>query len=154
MRRGKRISWDARLSKPLADGGATICEKHDFALANYEDPSMTWEVRQALAQAKDDGERMERRIQDLGEEANNLEECLDDAENEIVRLKIAHLRRMVEATCAAEERALKNFRICMTSESIRYSIRERQIVGRLDRFRSACLAKITELKESQCSTKS
>ena len=75
-----------------------------------------------------------------------------EAEN--ARLKIAHLRRMVNATCAAEERALKNFRICMTSESIRYSIRERQIVGRLDRFRSACLAKITELKESQCSTKS
>ena len=72
---------------------------------------------------------------------------------EIVRLKIAHLRRTVHATCAAEERALKNFRICMTSKSIRYSIRERQIVGRLDRFRSACLAKITELKESQCSTK-
>ena len=97
---------------------------------------------------------MERRIQELGEEANNLEECLDDAESEIVRLKIAHLRRMVHATCAAEERALKNFRICMTSESIRYSIRERQIVGRIDRFRSACLAKIAELKELQCSTKS
>jgi len=115
---------------------------------------MAWEVCQALTQAKDDGERMERRIQELGEEANNLEECLDDAESEIVRLKIAHLRRMVHATCAAEERALKNFRICMTSESIRYSIRERQIVGRIDRFRSACLAKIAELKELQCSTKS
>ena len=79
----------------------------------------------------------------------------DDATyREIVRLRIAHLRRMVQATCAAEERALKNFRICMTRKSIRYSIRERQIVGKLDRFRSACLAKITELKESQCSTKS
>lgn len=80
MSRGERIRWDKRLSKPLADGGATICEKHDFALANYEDPSMTWEVYKALTQAKDDGERMERRIQDLGEEANNLEECLDDAD--------------------------------------------------------------------------
>ena len=77
-----------------------------------------------------------------------------EACREIVRLRIAHLRRMVQATCAAEERALKNFRICMTRKSIRYSIRERQIVGKLDRFRSACLAKITELKESQCSTKS
>ena len=154
MRRGERIRWDARLSKPLADGGATICEKHDFALANYEDQSMAWEVCQALTQAKDDGERMERRIQDLGEEADNLEACLDDTEEEIVRLKIAHLRRMINATVIVESRALKN---CLTylawNHLDRYRDRERQIVGRIDRFRSACLAKITELKELQCSTK-
>ena len=148
MRRGERISWDVRLSKPLADGGATICEKHDFALANYADPSMTWEVRQALTQAKDDGERMERRIQDLGEEANNLEECLDDAETEIVRLEIAHLRRMADS--ASIDAAWSRF--CDGRRRSRDSMQ--RAWDRLDRFRSACLAKITELKEMQCSTKS
>lgn len=147
MRRGERISWDVRLSKPLADGGATICEKHDFALASYEDPSMTWEVCQALTQAKDDGERMERRIQDLGEEANNLEECLDDAETEIIRLKIAHLRRMADS--ASIDAAWSRF--CDGRRRSRDSMQ--RAWDRLERFRSACLAKITELKESQCSTK-
>jgi len=142
--RGERISWDARLSKPLSDGGATICEKHDFALASYEDPSMTWEVCQALTQAKDDGERMERRIQDLGEEADNLEECLDDAEKEIIRLKIAHLRRMAERADCLSSGWTKM--ACLAWASRR--------AAALDRFRSACLAKITELKESQCLTKS
>lgn len=137
LKEGERISWDVRLSKPLSDGGATICEKHDFALANYADPSMTWEVRQALTQAKDDGERMERRIQDLGEEANNLEECLDAAETEIVRLKIAHLWRVVEVI---------HFKY-------RAGLCKRHQTNRIDRLQSACLAKITELKESQCSTK-
>ena len=144
MSRGERIRWDVRLSKPLADGGATICEKHDFALANYEDLSMTREVCQALTQAKDDGERMERRLQDLGEEADNLEACLDDAETEIVHLKIAHLRRMAErADC---------LRSGWTKMACRAWASRR--AAALDRFRSACLAKITELKESQCSTKS
>lgn len=148
MSRGERIRWDTRLSKPLADGGATICEKHDFALANYEDTSMTWEVCQALTQAKDDGERMERCIQDLGEEANNLEECLDDAEKEIIRLEIAHLRRMADS--ASIDAAWSRF--CDGRRRSRDSMQ--RAWDRLDRFRSACLAKITELKESQCSTKS
>lgn len=148
MSRGERIRWDARLSKPLADGGATICEKHDFALANYEDPSMAWEVHKSLTQAKDDGERMERRIQDLGEEAKNLEECLDDAEKEIIRLKIAHLRRMADS--ASIDAAWS--RLCDGRRRSRDSMQ--RAWDRLDRFRSACLAKITELKESQCSTKS
>ena len=138
MRRGESIRWDVRLSKPLADGGATICEKHDFALANYQDESMAWEVCQALTQAKNDGERMERRIQELGEEANNLEAYLDDAESEIVRLKIAHLRRVVEVI---------HFKY-------RAGTCKRHQTNRIDRLQSACLAKITELKESQCSTKS
>ena len=151
MRRGERIRWNARLSKPLSDGGATICEKHDFALANYADPSMTWEVRQALTQAKDDGERMERRIQDLGEEANNLEACLDDAEKEIARLKIArlkiaHLRRMADLAGIRANDVLRDpFRLA--SKCVRRSLR-------FTRVQNGCLAKITELKESQCSTKS
>lgn len=91
---------------------------------------------------------MERRIQDLGEEANNLEECLDDAEKEIVRLKIAHLRRMADS--ASIEAAWSRF-----CDGSRRSLDSMQRAwDRLDRFRSACLAKITELKELQCSTKS
>ena len=149
MRRGERIRWDVRLSKPLADGGATICEKHDFALANYEDPSMAWEVYKALTQAKDDGERMERRIQDLGKEANNLEECLDDAETEIARLKIAHLRRMVESIRFVLDRHL----ISAETEA-EFERKKWRRNNRAGRFAKACLAKITELKELQCSTKS
>jgi len=110
---------------------------------------MTWEVCEALTQAKDDGERMERRIQDLGEEANNLEECLDDAEKEIIRLKIAHLRRMADT--ASIDAAWSRF-FCGGRRRSRDS--RQRTWDRLDRFRSACLAKITELKESQCSTKS
>ena len=138
MTRGEPVRWNARLSKPLADGGATICEKHDFALANYQDESKAWEVCQALTQAKDDGERMERRIQELGEEANNLEAYLDDAESEVVRLKIAYLLRVVEVI---------HFKY-------RAGTCKRHQTNRIDRLQSACLAKITELKESQCSTKS
>ena len=151
MTRGEPVRWNARLSKPLADGGATICEKHDFALTNYEDSSMTWEVCQALTQAKDDGERMERRIQELGEEANNLEACLDDAESEIVRLKIAHLRRMVDACSLLFSRAVET-----AERAPQWPPAERIIAinHRIRRFRAACIAKITELKGSQCSTKS
>ena len=146
MRRGKPVRWNARLSKPLADGGATICEKHDFALANYQDESKAWEVCQALTQAKDDGERMERRIQELGEEANNLEAYLDDAESEVVRLKIAHLRRMADLAGIRANDVLRDpFRLA--SKCVCRSLR-------FARVQNGCLAKIAELKESQCSTKS
>lgn len=152
MTRDESIRWDVRLSKPLADGGATICEKHDFALSNYQDESMAWEVCQALTQAKDDGERMERRIQELGEEANNLEACLDDAESEIVRLKIAHLRRMAQYADGVKPRAYLT--MVRANGGIFEIDRANAIESRLRRFAAACLAKITELKESQCSTKS
>ena len=95
---------------------------------------------------------MERRIQDLGEEANNLEACLDDAETEIVRLKIAHLRRMAEACEALESRALA-FAFPGPDLDRWTDDRYWKIIKKVDRFRSACLAKIAELKELQCSTK-
>ena len=72
--------WDKRLRLPKSDGGATICEKHEFIEAHFRDPEMSWEVDQALTQAKDDGKRMEARIQELGEEANSLEEALQEME--------------------------------------------------------------------------
>lgn len=153
MSRGERISWDARLSKPLSDGGATICEKHDFALANYADPSMTREVHQSLTQAKDDGERMERRLQDLGEEADNLEACLDDAEVEIARLKIAHLRRMAKAS-ANLVGSWPSVLASIPPEHEDVNCWRARWVRKHMALQSACLAKITELKELQCSTKS
>ena len=57
---------------------------------------------------------------------------------EIVRLKIAHLWRVVEVI---------HFKY-------RAGTCKRHQTNRIDRLQSACLAKITELKESQCSTKS
>ncbi len=67
---------------------------------------------------------------------------------EIVRLKIAHLRRMADS--ASIDAAWSRF--CDGRRRSRDSMQ--RAWDRLDRFRSACLAKITELKESQCSTKS
>lgn len=63
---------------------------------------------------------------------------------EIVRLKIAHLRRMAERADCLRSGWTKM--ACLAWASRR--------AAALDRFRSACLAKITELKGLQCSTKS
>lgn len=57
---------------------------------------------------------------------------------EIVRLKIAHLWRVVEVI---------HFKY-------RAGTCKRHQTNRIDRLQSACLAKIAELKEMQCSTKS
>lgn len=95
--------WDKRLRLPKSDGGATICEKHEFIEAHFRDPEMSWEVDQAVTQAKDDGKRMEARIQELGEEANNLEEALDEM--------TAHRDRLasdLQATRAELEKRLEN----------------------------------------------
>ena len=62
---------------------------------------------------------------------------------EIVRLKIAHLRRMAERADCLRSGWTKMAGFAWASRR----------AAALDRFRSACLAKITELKESQCSTK-
>ena len=63
---------------------------------------------------------------------------------EIVRLKIAHLRRMAERADCLRSGWTKMAGLAWASRR----------AAALDRFRSACLAKITELKELQCSTKS
>ena len=67
---------------------------------------------------------------------------------EIVRLKIAHLRRMADS--ASIDAAWSRF--CDGRRRSRDSMQ--RAWDRLKRFESACLAKITELKELQCSTKS
>ena len=64
-----------------------------------------------------------------------------EAEN--VRLKIAHLRRMAERADCLRSGWTKMAGFAWASRR----------AAALDRFRSACLAKIAELKELQCSTK-
>lgn len=76
-----------------------------------------------------------------------------EACREIVRLKIAHLRRMAEACEALESRALA-FAFPGPDLDRWTDDRYWKIIKKVDRFRFACLAKITELKELQCSTKS
>ena len=71
-----------------------------------------------------------------------------EACREIVRLKIAHLRRMADS--ASIDAAWSRF--CDGRRRSRDSMQ--RAWDRLKRFESACLAKITELKELQCSTKS
>ena len=61
------------------------------------------------------------------------------------RLRIAHLRRMVHATLHVEERSLRNARRFADARRL-YSVRERQIVGKMDRFRDACRAEIARLR--------
>ena len=74
-----------------------------------------------------------------------------EACREIVRLKIAHLRRMAEACEALESRALA---FAFPDPAVGWTDdRYWKIIGRVDRFRTACLAKIIELKGLQCSTK-
>jgi hypothetical protein len=69
---------------------------------------------------------------------------------EIVRLKIAHLRRMADTAAA--------WAILSASKPGVQSLGAYMLTPRkfdkLRRFHSACLAKIAELKGSQCSTKS
>ena len=71
---------------------------------------------------------------------------------EIIRLKIANLRRMADACEGLESRALA---FAFPDPAVGWTDdRYWKIIEKVDRFRSACLAKITELKELQCSTKS
>ena len=70
-------------------------------------------------------------------------------ESEIGRLKIAHLRRMVESIRLVLDRHL----ISAETEA-EYERKKWRRNDRAGRFAKACLAKIAELKEAQCSTKS
>ena len=95
--------WDKRLRLPKSDGGATICEKHEFIEAHFRHPVMSCEVDQALTQAKDDGKRMESRIQELGEEANSLEEALQEmeADRDALRAELERTKEELEIARAA-----------------------------------------------------
>lgn len=70
---------------------------------------------------------------------------------EIARLKIAHLRRMADI---AESRRSRWAEVAWHGESPEDKVWRKRNAPRMGRFHSACLAKITELKESQCSSKS
>lgn len=71
-----RIRWTTALRKPLKEGGATICEKHDFCLEYFRDTDNDWEVAQALMQAKDDGQRMEAKLRENESRIEELESLL------------------------------------------------------------------------------
>ena len=77
---------------------------------------------------------------DVARDVQWMQYRIEALEAENVRLKIAHLRRM-------EQRA-------NAMAGWIFSKRHFAKTDRIHRFRSACLAKITELKESQCSTES
>lgn len=62
-----------------------------------------------------------------------------------IALRASQLRRMVYATLHVEERVLRNARRFSTAER-RYSAREREICGRLDRFRNACRRELDRLR--------
>lgn len=61
------------------------------------------------------------------------------------RLRISQLRRMVYATLHVEERALRYARQ-FANGARRYTVREREICGKMDRFRAACRAEIERLR--------
>ena len=91
-------------------------------------------LREALAvDLRDDSSGM-----NGGDPVRTLMNEVQRLKAEIVRLKIAHLWRVVEVI---------HFKY-------RAGLCKRHQTNRIDKLQSACLAKITELKESQCSTKS
>ena len=73
-----KARWVTALRKPLKEGGATICEKHDYCIDNFRDTDCDWEVEQALAQAKEDGQRMEAKLREQDERIIHLEGLLKD----------------------------------------------------------------------------
>lgn len=81
---------------------------------------------------------------DVARDVQWMQYRIEALEAENVRLKIAHLRRMAERADCLSSGWTKM--ACLAWASRR--------AAALDRFRSACLTKITELKESQCLTKS
>lgn len=81
---------------------------------------------------------MERAMQRMHDDHMELRDRL-------LRLRIAHLRRMVYATIHIEERVLRNARRFANAQRL-YSVRERAIVGRMDRFRDACRVEIARLR--------
>jgi hypothetical protein len=77
---------------------------------------------------------------------------IEALEAENMRLKIAHLRRMAQYADGVKPRAYLT--MVRANGGIFEIDRANAIESRLRRFAAACLAKINELKESQCSTKS
>ena len=129
--------WDKRLRLPKSEGGATICEKHEFIEAHFRDPEMSWEVDQAVTQAKDDGKRMEARLQELGEEANNLEDALSETEADRDRLAAELQAVRDELATAYEEIILSRQSEGDTMADLLATREERdKLRAELDRLRS------------------
>ena len=63
---------------------------------------------------------------------------------DFVALRIAHLRRMIEASVHVEERILR--RIRRDRGGLGYADRQRAAIGKMDRFRDACRVEIARLR--------
>ena len=146
------MRWERRLRKPKAEGGATICEKHDFIAEHFGDPDMSWEVDQVISQAKDDGERMEARIQELREEVTDLNDAWQEMKTdrdrlaaELARVRRNHLRRMAEA--------VYDRTVSMQLEAVKRGEFDRNVHHRLktrmERFRDACLSELERLQAKE-----
>lgn len=140
------MRWTRALGIPMSEGGMPICSKHEFIESNLGDADMGYEMSQAVSAAHKDGQNMEDALKARKEQIEEANGEIEYMEREILRLRIAHLRRMVYATLHIEERALRNARRFADAQRL-YSVRERAIVGRMDRFRDACRAEITRLTQ-------
>ena len=63
---------------------------------------------------------------------------------DFVALRIANLRRMIEASVHVEERILR--RIRRDRGGLGYADRQRAAIGKMDRFRDACRVEIARLR--------
>lgn len=91
------MRWTRALGVPMSEGGMPICSKHEFIESNLGDADMEYEMSEAVRAASKDGQNMEDALKERKEqleEANSEIECM---ERELLRLRIAHLRRMADA---------------------------------------------------------
>ncbi|HOM58036.1 MAG TPA: hypothetical protein PLG27_09825 [Candidatus Latescibacteria bacterium] len=72
-----------------------------------------------------------------------LVETLYQARLENRRIRIAHLRRMIEASIHAEERILRHARFRL---GFGFASRQKSVISQIDRFREACRAEIARLR--------
>ena len=139
------MRWTRALGIPMSEGGMPICSKHEFIESNLGDADMGYEMSQAVSAASKDGQNMEDALKARKEQIEEANGEIEYMDREIRRLRIAHLRRMVYATIHIEERVLRNARRFANAQRL-YSVRERAIVGRMDRFRDACRVEIARLR--------
>lgn len=109
---------------------------------------MDYEIDLVVAQAKDDGQRMERRLQELGEECNNMYEHTADydalvAENR--RLRISQLRRMADEAEAIRD-DLIGYKIAVDAPIGSFLWRMARRKWWIAKFCAACLAEIARLR--------
>jgi hypothetical protein len=87
----------------MSDGGMPICSKHEFIESNLGDSDMGYEMSQAVSAAGKDGQNMEDALKARKDESEEMKEVIDDldrdlhkAKEQIRRLRISQLRRMIQ----------------------------------------------------------